>query len=150
MFSVSFAKSKFWMMTSSLLQKWRHNTDWWCQSQKRIIKCYEQTISITWNENRRYKTMTKDYIYLYNQIFLVFIHPKITCQLAMTNDWTLLIDGSKSAQIFRKHVKISLVLWKIAAGHRPTSIFRNKKNAGGVIKLANPIRNRVKAYIRVT
>ena len=32
--------------------------------------------------------------YLYNQIFLVFIHPKITFQLAMTNDRELLIEGS--------------------------------------------------------
>ena len=64
---------------------------WWRPSQRGVRKCYEQRISITWNENRRYKTMTTDYSYLYNQIFLVFIHPKITCQLAMTNDWELLI-----------------------------------------------------------
>ena len=75
----------------------------------------------------RHKTMTTDYNCLYNQIFLVFIHRKITCQLAMTNDWEILIAGSKWAQIFRKHVKANLVDWKIAAGHRPTSVFHNKK-----------------------
>ena len=88
--------------------------------------------------------MTTDYSYLYNQIFLVFIHPKITCQLAMTNDWELLIEGSKWAQIFRKHEKKNLVRWKFAAGHRASSNFHNKKNAADGVKLPHPIRNRVK------
>ena len=141
MFSIFFAKRKFWMMTSSLVEKWRHNPDWWRHNQKELRKCYEQRISITCNESRRYKTMTTNFSYLYNQIFLVFIHPKITCQLAMINDWELLIKGSKLAQIFRKHVKINLVPWKIRAGHRPTSIFHNKKNAADGAKLPHPIRN---------
>ena len=93
--------------------------------------------------------MTTDYSYLYNQFFLVFVHPKITCQLAMTNDWELLIEGSKWAQFFRKHVKINLVYWKIAAGHRPTSIFRSKKIAAGGVKLSHPIRNRVKKHLSI-
>ena len=92
-----------------------------------------------------YKTMTTDYSYLYNQIFLIFINPKITCQLAVTNDWELLIEGSKWAQIFRKHVKVNLVPWKIAAGHRPSSTFHNKKNAAGGVKLPHPIWNRVRS-----
>ena len=125
------------------------NLDWWRHSQKGVSKCYEQRISITWNESRRYKTMTTDYSYLYNQIFLVFIHPRITCQLAMTNGWELLIEGSKWAHIFRKHVKINLVHWKIEAGHRPTYIFHNKKNAAGGVKLPDPIRNRVKQIFLV-
>ena len=119
----------------------------WRQSQKGVSKCYEQRISITCNENRRYKTMTTDYSYLYNQIFLVFIHPKITCQLAMTNDWELLIEGSKWAQIFRKHVKINLVHWKIVVGYKPTSIFHNKENAASGVKLLHPIRNWVNGKI---
>ena len=94
---------------------WRHRwfksdvktLDWWRQSQKGVIKCYEQRISITWNENRRYKTMTTDYSYLYNQIFLVFIHPKITCQLPMTNDWEL-DRGVKMSSNFQKTCKNKL------------------------------------------
>ena len=117
--------------------------DWWRHGQKGVSKCYEQRISLTWNENRRYKTMATDYSSLYNQIFLVFIHPKIACQLAMTNDWELLIGGSKWAQYFRKHVKINLVPWKIAVGHWPNSIFHNKKNAAGGVKLPHPIWNRL-------
>ena len=136
---------------------WRHRRlkndvktlNWWRHSQKGVSKCYEQRISITWNESRRYKTMTTDYSYLYNQILLVIVHPKITCQLAITNDWELLIERSKWAQTLRKHVKINLVHWKIAAGHRPTSIFHNKKNAAGGVKLPHPIRNRVKVYFSV-
>ena len=143
---IFFAKSKFWMITSLLVENNVTTLNWWRHSHKRVSKCYEQRISITWNENRRYKTMTTDYSYHYNQIFLIFIHPKITCQLAMTNDWGLLIEGSKWAQVFRKHVKINLVHWKIAAGHRPTSIFYNRKNTVGGVKLPHPIQNRVKKH----
>ena len=148
-------KNRFWYFLLKVNFEWRRHRwlkndvktlDWWRHSQKGVSKCYEQRISITWNENRRYKTMTTDYSYLYNQSFLVFIHPKITCQLAMTNDWEILIEGSKWAQTFRKHVKINLIPWKIAAGHRPNSIFHNKKNAAGWVKLPHPIRNRVYHY----
>ena len=134
---------------------WRHRwlkndvttLEWWCHSQKGVSKCYEQRISITWNENRRYKTMTTDYSYLYNQIFLVFIHPKITGQL----EWQMienLIEGSKWVHIFRKHVKINLVHWKIAVGHRPTSIFHNKKNATAGENLPHPKVNKVAGYLK--
>ena len=42
-----------------------------------------------------------------------------------------------------------MVYWKIAAGHRPTSIFSSKKIAAGGVKLSHPIRNRVKKHLSI-